>query len=65
MRRRLIILAAGVAAAGGLLVAPQANAGSVCVKVHVEVNGQVVDQAPCVDIPDPGPTPAPPALPLP
>ena len=59
MRRRLIIAAAGLAAAAGLMAAPQANAGSVCVNVHVEVNGQAIDQAPCVDLPEA----APPALP--
>ncbi|MEY2475835.1 MAG: hypothetical protein QOG87_1150 [Actinomycetota bacterium] len=65
MRRRLIFLAAGVAAAGGLLMAPQANAGLVCVNVHIDLNGQAVDQSPCVDTPDLGPTPTLPALPLP
>jgi hypothetical protein len=55
MRSRLIIVAAGLAAAAGVVAMPQANAGSVCVKVHVEVNGQAVDQAPCVDIPDSAP----------
>jgi hypothetical protein len=61
MRRRLLLLAIPVIGALGF-VAPHANAGgSVCVNAHVEANGTtLVDQAPCVTIPD---APAPPALP--
>ncbi len=61
MRRRLLLLAVPVIGALGFL-APHANAGgSICATAHVEANGTVlVDEAPCVDIPD---APAPPALP--
>jgi hypothetical protein len=69
MRRRLILLTA--AAAGGIgiwsFVTPGANAQQACVSVHLEANGQGVDQTVCVppdggvpSLPEP---PAPPALP--
>jgi hypothetical protein len=57
VRRRLLFLAVPVLAAIGFAL-PSAQADSVCLNAHVEVNGQVlVDQAQCQELP------APPALP--
>jgi hypothetical protein len=49
------LLAAAVAAAGlGLLASAPANAaGQLCYDVNVDVNGQAVVQADCVDLPTP------------
>ena len=64
MRRRIVLLAVGVAGVGGLLVAPQANASGACLNAHVEVNGTVlVDQQPCVTVPEAPPAPGLPGLP--
>jgi hypothetical protein len=73
MRRRLILLTA--AAAGGIgmwsFVAPGATAQQACVTVHLEANGQAVDQTVCVppdgggvpELPGAPELPAPPAPP--
>ena len=65
MRRRLVLLAVGIAGMIGFAVAPHANAeGGVCLNAHVEVNGEaLVDQHPCVPIPDAPPAPTPPTVP--
>ena len=53
MRRRLLFLAVPVLAAVGFAL-PSAQASSVCLNAHVEVNGQVlVDQAQCQELPAP------------
>jgi len=64
MRRRIVLLAGGIAAAAGLVLLPQAQAQSACVSAYVEVNGQVIsDGAPVCLPPEGAPAPEPPALP--
>lgn len=61
MHRRLLLGAAGLALAAGLLVGAPANAAGICLDANVELQGQaILDQAQCLP---PEGTPAPPALP--
>jgi hypothetical protein len=76
-RRRIAILAGGLAGAAGLFLVPQAQADpSLCVSAEVEINGTVVSDGTPVCLPPagapgvpgapelPAPTlPAPPSLP--
>jgi hypothetical protein len=62
MRRRIVLLAGGLAAAAGLILLPQAQAQSACLTAYVEVNGEVVvDDGVC--LPPEAPAPEPPAVP--
>lgn len=46
--KRVLAIAALVLGTTAAFAAPAANASTACLTVHIQVNDQVVDQAPCV-----------------